>query len=497
VRLNKLLPKFDFIKQLADRLQVLWYARGNIGFRQKSHKLFKSFTFQLTLLYMTLFGMSIIALLMFIYFTTLKEVRNQIENTITVQISELTTSLKKRGIKRAVADIRELIEQDTENMSLYLLIDKQGEIIAGNMEAWPEDMNEQEKWNNFNLEQSGQEDDIEVLARTHVFANNYKLLVGYKLKHLYKIRTVIIKVLLVSLGLSFIIAALCSTLIMRIISRRLSTVNQACTRVIHGNIKDRVHRSGSDDAFDHLAENFNSMLSWINDLIDGIRDVSNNIAHDLRSPLNRLRNRLENILIHQPDQEQTLHQIQSAIAEIDSLMATFNALLKISQAEAGAGIEQFSLLNLSELTSDVIDFYTPLAEEKEIELSSYIDDDIFINGEKHLISQAFANIIDNAIKYTPAAGTVLIHLSLIHGHAEFSVSDNGTGIPPAYYARVKERFFRLDNSRTTPGNGLGLSLVNAVIKLHQSEIIFSENKPSGLIVTIRIPLPPLYTHLIS
>jgi signal transduction histidine kinase len=454
----------------------------------RPNKLFKSFTFQLTLLYMTLFGASVVALLMFIYFTTLKEVKNQIENTVTVQITELTTTLKKRGVKRTIADIHSLIEQDTENMSLYLLLDKHGEILAGNLKLWPEGLNEKDIWNNFELEQEGQADDyIEVLARTSS-STNYKLLVGYKLKHLYKLRTIIIRVLLVSLGLSLLIAAICSMFIMQIISGRLETVNQACNRVIHGNIKDRVHRSGSDDAFDHLAQNFNSMLSWINDLIDGIRDVSNSIAHDLRSPLNRLRNRLENIIIHQPPPHQMISQIQSTINEIDLLMATFNALLKISQAEAGAGIEQFNLLDLSEITADVIDFYTPLAEEKEITLRTFIDDGIQINGEKHLISQAFANIIDNAIKYTPVKGNVTITLSTSAEFAELLVSDNGAGIPPAYYERVKERFFRLDNSRTTPGNGLGLSLVNAVIKLHQSEIIFSENSPSGLTVTVKIPL---------
>ena len=457
-------------------------------------KLFKSFTFQLTLLYLVLFGASVIALLMFIYFTTLKEVKNQIENTVSVQMSELTTSFKKRGIKRVVSDIKALIAEDTENMSLYLLLDKHGAIVAGNVKVWPEGVDEKVNWVTFELEEEGQTDDIEVLARTNLLAGNYKLLVGYKLKYLYKIRSIILKVLLVSLGLSLLIAALCSTFIMHIISQRLETVNQACKRVIRGNITERVHGAGSGDAFDHLAENFNAMLSWINDLIEGIRDVSNSIAHDLRSPLNRLRNRLENIMIHQPNQYQTMHQIKSAITEIDSLMATFNALLKISQAEAGAGIEQFSLFYLSELTESVIDFYTPLAEDKEITLDSRIDEDIWIHGEKHLISQAFANLIDNAIKYTPLHGRVSICLSTIDNYAVFSVSDNGAGIPAAYYERVKERFFRLDNSRTTPGNGLGLSLVNAVIKLHQSEIEFAENSPCGLIVTIKIPLPHSETN---
>lgn len=453
-------------------------------------KLFKSFTFQLTLLYMTLFGASVVALLMFIYFTTLKEVRSQIEATISMQISELSTTLKKKGAKRTINDIKELIAQDTENMSLYLLVDKHNDIVAGNLEFWPEDINDKEKWITFSMEEEELSDRyIEVLARTSAAKNDYKLLVGYKLKYLYKIRSIIIKVLLVSLGLSLLIAALCSMFIMHIISHRLATVNQACKRVIHGNIKERVRGSGSRDAFDHLALNFNSMLSWINDLIDGIRDVSNSIAHDLRSPLNRLRNRLENIIIHQPTPEQTNSQIQSAINEIDSLMATFNALLKISQAEAGAGIEQFSRFNLSELTEDVIDFYTPLAEEKFITLEVNLDENITMRGEKHLISQAFANLIDNAIKYTPKNGAVTISLSASEKHAQFIVTDNGPGIPPEFYERVKERFYRMDHSRTTPGNGLGLSLVNAVFKLHQSEIIFSENAPTGLIVTVNIPLP--------
>lgn len=453
--------------------------------------LFKSTAFRLSLVYMALFSASAMVLLMFIYLETIKEIDTQIKLTINSQIGELSVTFHQDGAEETAKLINDMIEHDTEEMALYLLINKKQKFLAGNLEKWPDNIQQNGKWMTFWIENTGSTRDdkgpIQVLGRAITFKNGTKMLVGYNLKHLEQLQRVILNVLVGSIGITLIVAVTFGFITTHIISRRLETVNQACRLVMKGNLKERINVSGGGDAFDTLAENFNSMLAWISDLIAGIEDISHNIAHDLRSPLSRLRNRLENIVRQEMDPATTLTEIRGSIGEIDTLIQTFNAILRISQAQAGAGIEHFGKCNLAEILHNVIEFYLPLAEEKGLILRARIDDNIEINGDKHLLVQALANLVDNAIKYTPSGGKILIVLLVTTRYIEFSIADNGSGIPEAYYSKVKERFFRLDSSRSTHGSGLGLSLVDAVVKLHGGTMVFADNKP-GLKVMITFPV---------
>jgi signal transduction histidine kinase len=229
------------------------------------------------------------------------------------------------------------------------------------------------------------------------------------------------------------------------------------------------------------------MLGKIEELIGGIRDISANVAHDLRTPLNRLRHRLENVTLLGLSPTDTREEIRLAVEEVDRLVATFNAILRISQAETGAGFDRFEPFSLSMMVEDVAELYDALAEARQIRLQTSLAAEIQYHGDKHLLTQAFANLLDNAIKYSPADSEVNVTLHQEGESILLTVADHGAGIPPEYYGKVTQKFFRMEASRTTSGNGLGLSLALAAIKLHGGTLQFEENHP-GLKVTVRLPV---------
>jgi signal transduction histidine kinase len=271
--------------------------------------------------------------------------------------------------------------------------------------------------------------------------------------------------------------------------RRLDSINRTASDIVAGDLSLRVPVSGAHDEYDALAENLNRMLERIERLMKGMREVTDSVAHDLRTPLNRLRNRREQHLGRLNASGAQTAQVEAAIAETDSLIATFNALLLIAEADAGAARGAMAPIDLAPVAEDVVDLYAPLADEKNVALRLLPAGVTMIEGNRSLIAQALANLVDNAIKYTPSGGTVTIAPAVSYAGVELSVADTGPGIPAAERTRVVERFVRLEASRNTPGTGLGLSLVAAVAHLHNAALILDDNAP-GLKVTIRFPRPP-------
>jgi hypothetical protein len=271
---------------------------------------------------------------------------------------------------------------------------------------------------------------------------------------------------------------------------RLDSINRTSTEIVAGDFSRRVPLSDAHDEFDALAENLNRMFERIERLMKGMREVADSVAHDLRTPLNRLRNRLEEAQRRLDPQSPHAADIEAAIAETDGLIATFNALLLIAEADSGMARGALTQLDLSAVVADVAELYAPLAEEKNIALTVMPAGVLTIEGNRSLISQALANLIDNAIKYTPAEGRVTIFAAETPSGVDLTVADSGPGIPVADRARVVERFVRLEASRNSPGTGLGLSLVAAVARLHQARLTLDDNNP-GLKATISFPRKPL------
>jgi signal transduction histidine kinase len=273
--------------------------------------------------------------------------------------------------------------------------------------------------------------------------------------------------------------------------RRVDAVNRTSERIIHGDMSQRVPLTGSGDEFDQLATNLNAMLDQIERLMAGMRQVTDNIAHDLRTPLARLRARLEVTLLEKPDAQRYGEALRQTIAEADTLLGTFNALLSIAEAEAGSRREALAVVRLDEVARSVSELYEPVADENGLTLVALIDEGLLVRGDRHLLSQAIANLLDNALKYTPA-GSVSLTVRAEGGVARVEVADTGPGVPPGQREAVFDRFVRLEGSRSTPGNGLGLSLVRAVARMHSGSVRMEENQPGaaspGLRVILTLPL---------
>jgi len=450
-------------------------------------KLFQSTIFRITLLYAAFFSVSVLLLLAFVYFATVREMENQIKHRITAQMNQLQTAYNVHGIEEIKKQIGEFLEEEDEGLAIYLLVDGQGKAVAGNMESWPEDIQYSETWLLFDIDSKSEEDAVHVLARDTTLTSNYHLLVGYSLRGPNRAKQVVLDAVSGSIVLAFLVTALGGIIFSGIIKHRLERVNHICAQVIAGNLDVKVPVTGGGDEFDHLASNVNAMLDRIAELVKGLRQTSDNIAHDLRTPLGRHRIRLEGMITHPPQSAQLPEHLKAGIEEVDMIVETLNSILRISQAQSGVASGHFISFDLSSVMIDVVEFYTEFAEQKDIALQDEIPFDIMVTGDKPLLTQAIANLIDNAIKYTPAGGAITITLTQHDRMVECIVADNGPGIPLEYYDKVKERFFRLEASRTSVGTGLGLSLVDAVAQLHRGELAFGDNQP-GLKVTLKLPI---------
>jgi signal transduction histidine kinase len=269
---------------------------------------------------------------------------------------------------------------------------------------------------------------------------------------------------------------------------RIEAINRTNRDIIDGDLSRRIPLQGTNDELDRLASGLNEMLDRIQALMEEVRRVSDNIAHDLRTPLGRLHNQLDNLHSEVERAGLDTSSIEQALSESEGLLSTFNALLRIARIEARSRTEGFAQVDLTALVRDAAEYYEPLAEAREQTLAVKADPAVQLVGDRDLLFQAIANLLDNAIKYTPRGGEVRVTLAVMApGTAELTVVDTGPGIPPAARQQVFQRFFRLEDSRSTPGNGLGLSLVEAVVHLHGMTIRVSDNSP-GTRITLGIPV---------
>lgn len=450
-------------------------------------KLRKSFSFRLTLICFLAFLSTLVVLRIMIYQSTLSEAENEIIEVLKGQFREIDDAVKDHGAKYALDIIRQVNQNDTDQIFAIIYRDKQGKILEGNIDVMPEYTAYNKDLIKFVLVDSqDSEESLNYIGKIKKYPDGAILLVAHDTRHLEKINEILLNVLVENLLLSLAAALLCSALVTYLVSRRLKSLNRTCLALAGGDLEARAKVNGSNDEFDMLSSNFNYMLSWINRLILNIKGTTDNLAHDMRTPLNRHRIRLQSMMHLSGVSDELKAQIQESAAEIDKIVHMFNSILNISRAETKSGIDQFVSFYLSELMNDVLDIYMDFAEEKGIEIKIEVPEDIKVTGDRQLFAQGLANIIDNAIKYTPVNGRITFSAYKKDGAIFIEVADTGPGIPEEYFEKVRERFFRLETSRTTEGTGLGLSLVDAVVKLHNGELEFSNLNP-GLKVLIKLP----------
>jgi len=461
-------------------------------------RLLNTSAFRIAAVYLALFATSVLALLTFIYFSTADFVERQTEETIDAEIRGLAEQYHEHGLAGLIALIEERVAaaRRTPNRiddTLYLITDPLLHPLAGNLEKWPSAGERGDGWIGFSVEETrnGVTERDDARASVIVLPGDFHLLVGRDLHGARVFRERITHTLawsaLITLGLG-LVGGLFMT---RNMLRKVDAVNRTSAGIIHGDLSQRVPLSGSGDEFDQLAENLNLMLDQIERLMLGMRQVTDNIAHDLRTPLSRLRARLEVTLIEKPDATRYAEALRDTIAEADNLLGTFNALLSIAEAEAGSRRANLEVVDLAEIARNVAELYEPVADEKGLALRLKIADSIKVRGDRHLLSQAIANLVDNALKYT-ASGYVALSAFAQGELARIEVADSGPGVPPERREAVFDRFVRLEGSRSTPGNGLGLSLVRAVAKLHEGAVWLEDNKEGletpGLKAVLQIPL---------
>lgn len=444
--------------------------------------------YRIVLVYVAVFAVSVAALIAFTYWNTKRALDAQTDQTIEAEIVGLSEQYQQLGLfgLRAVVVAR----SEHAGLSLYLLADQMKQPIVGNLDSWPANMQQSNSFVEFDYDRHVDNGLETRKARGRVFAlaGGAYLLVARDVHERYLTERLFTTTLPWTVGLVLLLGLIGGAMMSRNMLARLDSINRTSAEIIDGDLTRRVPIGSRHDEFDALAENLNAMLDRIERLMKGVREVTDSVAHDLRTPLNRLRNRLETTLRHLDPASNEASEIEAAVAETDSLIATFNALLLIAEADAGVARGEVAPIDLAPVALDMAELYAPLAEEKGVDLRIAPAGATMIDGNRSLISQALANLVDNAIKYTPAGGQVTVTALETPDGVELRVADTGPGIPEEERARVVERFVRLEASRNSPGTGLGLSLVAAVARLHDADFVLEDNNP-GLRATIRFPRP--------
>lgn len=436
------------------------------------------------MVYLILFGASVLALLAFVYWTTAGISTSQTDDTIQAEITGLAEQYRAGGLVGLTQIVRE--RSRNQRQSIYLLVDPNRRPIAGNINGWPEAETSAEGWLEFpyNRPVGGVIESHQARARHLSLEAGFQLLVGRDIQERLDLEQVMRSSLAWALALTLGLGLLGGYFISRNMLRRIEAINRTSREVMAGGLEKRVPVTGSGDELDQLAGNLNAMLAQIERLVTGMRQVTENIAHDLRSPLNRMRSRLEVTLLERPDAETYRESIQETIEESERLLGTFNALLEIARAESGHGADNLKPVDLSDLVGNAAELYEALAEEKGVVFESVVEPALNVVGDDNLLSQAIGNLLDNAIKYTPRGGTVFVSAIKRDDVVEIGVADTGPGIPADKHEEVLDRFVRLEESRSSQGSGLGLSLVQAVASLHDAELVLEDNAP-GLRVILR------------
>ncbi len=444
---------------------------------------------RLSALYLALFAICAVVLVVYVTALFSSISNHQTRLLVEEELEVLGSFYRRGGITMLVSHVDRRSREPGAN--LYTIAGSDGKIIGGNVQSLQVGILEREGWTErpFQYRRFYQPEGTPghmALAEVIFLPNGMRLLVGRDLGEPTKFRELVRGSLTMALGIMVIGALLIWFVIGRRALQRIDRMSQATQKIMAGDLSQRLPMGGSRDEFDRLSESLNTMLGRIQKLDEGLRQVSDNIAHDLKTPLTRLRNKAEAALADRQNLDNYREAMEEIIEESDQLIRTFNALLMISRVEAGSAVAEMNTLDLTQIAHDAEELYEPVAEEAGVTLSARIAKDVKISGNRELIGQAISNLLDNAIKYAGDAAadpSVLIALEKDTNGIVLSVSDNGPGIPEAKRDDVVKRFFRLDESRSKPGTGLGLSLVKAIMGMHGGHLDLTcckENYPSGL-----------------
>jgi len=442
-------------------------------------KTLRSSTLRLALICVAVFGAVVCALFSYVYWSTASYVHGRSDRAIAAQHAILRQAYDRAGRDGLIAAMGQRIAEERFEGGLYLLADAGLAPVAGNLHAWPTVLKGSAGWGNFTAPEWKPDAADPPLLRAwfDTLPDGYHLLVGKDIDDLGAFAEQIEIALALSVLLTFFLGGFTSVFVTRRTIRRIEAINATSRAIMQSGLGQRIPRQGTRDEWDLLAENLNLMLDRIEGLMGEVKQVTDNVAHDLRTPLAHMRGRLEKAYAKARDGEHDQSLIGDTMADLDSVLRMFASLMRISQIEGNDRKAAFRAVNLTNVAREVAELFDAAAEEKGGRLNVVGDEPVLVTGDRDLLFDAVANLIDNAIKHGRNAGQVTVEVAQDRGDAVISIADDGPGIPIAESQQVFKRFYRLERSRGTPGNGLGLSLVAAVARLHGARIEMADNAP--------------------
>lgn len=467
-------------------------------------KLIRTTAFRLTLVYLFLFALFAASLLGYFAWNTRRMITEQIAETLNSEMSELNEQYTRGGLRGLVTAVEGRALRPGAN--LYLVTTPQGQGVAGNVASLAPGVMDRPGWAETFYKRLEENDTATrnhfALVKVAQLSGGFRILVGRDLEERRRLFGIVARAAQWSVLIVIVLGLGGGVFVARRVLRRIDAITGTTQRIMAGDLSERLPVGRSGDELDRLAENLNTMLERIEALMVGLKEVSDNIAHDLRTPLTRLRNRAEEALAQSGSESEYRAALERTIDESDGLIRTFNALLMIARAESGQARDNMTDFDAADVAQGIQELYEPLAEDKGLTLAVAAES-AKIHGNRELVSQALANLVENAIKYGQPVGTplemaadgpvsaskppdILIEARRDGGDVLLSVTDRGPGIPEPDRQRAVERFVRLEASRTQPGSGLGLSLASAVATLHGGDLRLADSQP-GLRVTLVIP----------
>ena len=453
-------------------------------------KTLRSSTLKLAFIYVTLFSTAIFALLGYVYWSTARYLYEVSDRAISAESVLLAKAYEAGGRDGLVAFINRRLTDVHFNDWVYLLVDHSLDYIAGNLKRWPTGLHSLGGWSavapvNW---QSEAAKPAALRASYRSLPDGYYLLVGRDIEDLDRFGERVTIGLASAALLFLVLAAAAGISTSRRSVARIEAINATSREIMRSGLGERIPLRGTGDEWDGLAENLNSMLDRIEELVETNRQVSDNVAHDLRTPLTRMRGRLERACNQQLEVSQHRSLVNDTISDLDEILTTFSSLLRISQIEARDRTAAFRDIDLGEIVRDVVELFEPAAEEKAVRIQLCTGEAVSVVGDRDLLFDAISNLVDNAIKHGGDRGEVRIAVARCDDGPVLSIGDRGPGIPIEERSHVLRRFYRLERSRNRPGNGLGLSLVAAVASLHGARIVMADNSP-GLRIELHFPNP--------
>jgi signal transduction histidine kinase len=454
-------------------------------------KTLTSSTFKLALIAIGTFGVIVSAIFSYVYLSTSAYVRNRSDRAIMAESVNLRDVYEQSGRQGLIGLVRQRAADKAFAGHAYILADPSSAVLAAaNLREWPPTETAPSGWTEFRAPGTSPKASGSPLVRAmiHTFQGGDRLLVGRDISDLDSFTGQIEKAVISGVLLIFVLAGVASILVTRRTVARIEQINATSRAIMASALDKRIPLRGSHDEWDRVAENLNLMLDRIETLMGELKQASDNLAHDLRTPLTRMRGRLEKAYHGQNFGEDAQMLIGDTIADLDAVLRIFTSIMRIAQIEAQVRKEAFRTVNLVEIAHEVVELYDAAAEQSGSCLTMIGEGEVLATGDRDLIFDAIANLVDNAIKHGRAGGKVVVASETVNGSPVISIIDDGPGIPADQHEQVFKRFYRLEQSRYTQGNGLGLSLVAAVARLHRARIEMSDNSP-GLTFKLWFPLP--------